>query len=372
MSRLIYVHKSLNAKLADQVDWNPKWKAKNPLLTEDLATDGWPDFFEGLLERGIVDHITVAIESARGMGRKDIGNLECYVIPNLAVLYDMIKPGDIFFMRGAYKWWIPFVTELNRRKHWIVFYSAGTRRNFWPQWDVVLYEYSKKPQGARGKLYLPFNKPINNKLFQYEEKPMYYDLCIGASKIYDTKQQWRFVDAALAYRKKYNKDIKCVMPGVIRQSKETMRMVEVIKDNKLHVDMPGYVTRPHLAKLFNMSRIFGHHCTGQNDRGPLEAMATGVPLLTLRDSGYCYAPWMTQDHQCCRIATRPESSVKLAEDIHKWLPLAEGKALRQYIAKYTARNNDLEFTYEQFEKLFDHIKATGQPNRAKLIRAFTT
>ncbi|MCK5317810.1 MAG: hypothetical protein KAJ55_07835 [Anaerolineales bacterium] len=369
MSRLIYIHKSLQSKQVGGYTWDPERVCKNQLLTVDFATDGYVDFLEGLLERNIIDEAMVVIETNPHAGRFDIGNIECYCMPNLDVLHDYLRPDDVLLMRGGYKWWIPFVDRMNKEQRWLIFYSAGTRRSFWPQWDVVIND-GVRPTVVRNKLYMPWNKPINNGLFQLKKGERIYDVCIGASKIYDTKQQWKVVDAVLAYREKYGEDLRCILPGAVRRGVETFRMLDLIKSHKLSVKMPGYVSREALADIFNQSKIFAHQCTGQSDRGPLEAMSTGVPLYALSDSGHCYTKWMTQDKEICRVRKSADSTLMAAE-LRRWISM-HSEERRMAVSFSANRHNNILFTYNQFAKLFECIKRIGKPDRARMIKEFMT
>lgn len=366
--RLIYVHKSLNSKQEGQYNWDPERICRNDLLTVDFATDGYVDFLEGLLERNVIDEAMVVIETNPYSGRYDIGNIEAYAMPNLAILHDHLRPDDVLLMRGGYKWWIPFVTRMNEEQRWLVFYSAGTRRNFWPQWDVIIND-GVRPTTVRGKLYMPWNKPINTKLFRLGKEKRIYDICIGASKIYDTKQQWKVIDAVAAYKKRYGVNLNCVIPGCIRRGPETFRMKDVIRKQKLSVTFPGYVSREQLAKIFNQSKIFAHQCTGQADRGPMEAMSTGVPLYALSNNG-CYPPWMVQNKETCMVRSHPDDDV-MARDLKLWLS-KHSEERRKQVAFYANRHNNIEFTYKNFTKLFECIKKIGKPNRARMIKEFMT
>ncbi len=369
MPRLIYVHKSLQSKQVGGYKWDPERVCKNELLTVDFATDGYVDFLEGLLERKIVDEVMVVIETNPYSGRFDIGNIECYCMPNLDVLHNYLRPDDVLLMRGGYKWWIPFVDRMNKEQRWLLFYSAGTRRSFWPQWDVIIND-GVRPTAVRGKLYMPWNKPINTQLFQLKKVKRIYDVCIGASKIYDTKQQWKVVDAVLAYREKYGEDLKCILPGAIRRGVETFRMLDLIKSHKLDVTMPGYVSREELADIFNQSKVFAHQCTGQSDRGPIEAMSTGVPLYALSDNGHCYTRWMIQNKEICLVRQSPDPGL-MATDLRRWTRY-HSEEQRMVVSFNANRHNSIFFTYNQFAKLFDCINKIGKPDRPRMIKEFMT
>lgn len=341
--RLVYIHKSLNAKLAAT---SPNWQdreAANHWLTVDFATDGHPIFLEALLDAGVVDEIIVVIESARGAGVRNLGRLKCMVMPSVKLLKDILQPNDILYWRGGYHWWIETLDEL--KDYWHIYYGAGTPRAHWPQWDIILYEGTKSLL-KRGKLYLPWNKPINSTLFSLsKDEQLSYDVCVGASKIFDIKQQFKTVDAVLEYRKMYGEELSCVMPGVYRRSTQTDRMYKMIETEGMKIAQPGYVDRSKLAQIFQRSRLMTHHASGLNDRCVLEAMACGTALLSLSDGGGRYPQWV-KDARSIAKSSEPKP---LAEAIRHTL---QNLPSRESIAKAFAENNNIEDTVQSFARLF--------------------
>jgi glycosyltransferase involved in cell wall biosynthesis len=335
-------------------------ETKNPLMTVDFATDGHPIFLEALLEKDVVDEILVVIESARYPGTMKLGNLNCLVIPSLHSLLPLMRPSDVIYWRGGYRWWIEPLEKL--KDHWHIYYGAGTPRGFWPQWDVILHE-GKASFTKAGKLYIPWNKPINTGLFKFEECDSPFDVMINASKIFDIKQQYKTIDAALAYRKRYGKDLSCVLPGVYRTSVETKRALQMAKAEKLSILQPGYVGREQLVELYHKSKIFTHHASGLNDRCVLEALSCGVALLSISEGSHRYPQWIKNVR-----ALAPDSSPDiLAQAIHH---LLENLPDRKSVANIFIKNNGMETTVDNFTKLFDAIKKIGKPDRAKLIKEF--
>ena len=355
MSRLVYIHKSLNARPASgDLSWLGQ-EAKSSWLTVDFATDGHPIFLEALLDAGVFDEIIVVIESARGAGKLQLGRLKCMVMPSVTLLKDILQPNDILYWRGGYRWWIETLDEL--KDYWHIYYGAGTPRAHWPQWDIVLYE-GTSPLSKREKLYLPWQKPINTTLFSpAEEERLSYDVCIGASKIFDIKQQWRTVDAVLEYRKMYDKDLCCVMPGVYRRSTQTNRIYRMIETEGMKVALPGYVDRSKLAQIYQRSRLFTHHASGLNDRCVLEAMACGTPLLSLSDGGGRYPPWVKDT----RFIAKGNEPKPLAEAIHQAL---HSLPTRESIAKAFAENNNIEDTVQYFARLIPLLTYPKDRNNA--------
>jgi glycosyltransferase involved in cell wall biosynthesis len=356
--RLIYIHKSLNSKPGtDATKWLQN-EAVNSWLTVDFATDGHPLLLEALLERGVVDEILVVIESARGAGLRDLGRLKCMVMPSVAILKDFLRPDDILYWRGGYRWWIEPLNDL--KDYWHIYYSAGTPRGFWPQWDIILHE--GKLMSKRGKLYLPWNKPINTEVFKpSEDARLSYDICIGASKIFDLKQQWRTVDAVLEYKKKYGKDLCCVIPGAYRRSTQTDRMFKMIEAEGMKVALPGYVDRSKLAQIYQRSRIFAHHASGLNDRCVLESMACGVALLSISDGGGRYPQWVRDTRSVAKSNTPSD----IADAIHQ---LLQTPTPRDLIAESVAKNNSIEETVQNFAWLIPLL--TYPKDREKLIKEY--
>jgi hypothetical protein len=67
------------------------------------------------------------------------------------------------------------------------------------------------------------------------------------------------------------------MPGGIRRSAQTTKMLERIDQGDYEIDEVGYVSRSEIVQLFNLSKIFLHlGAGGQNDRSVLEALSCGL------------------------------------------------------------------------------------------------
>ncbi len=355
--RLVYIHKSINAKLKWSGDVS-QLRTKNVWLTKDFATDGHPIFLEALLSKGVVDEILVVIESGVSPGALKIGNLDCLVLPNLKLWLHNLRPDDVLYWRGGYRWWWKLLEELPN--HWHLYYGAGTPRGGWPQWDVILWE-GKEAFEKRGKLYLPWNKPINTNIFKPVECERPYDVCIGASRIFDIKQQFKTIDALLEYRKQYGEDLNCVMPGAVRRSTQTTRVLELIKKEGLKVHLPGWLSRTELSEVFNQSKLMTHHASGLNDRCVLEALACGLPLLSISEGGGRYPQWV-KDVRLLAPASDPS---QLAQTIHDFLKLIPN---RETVYNAFNQHNNLSDTVDNLKKLFPLL--TYPKDRKRLVEEY--
>lgn len=256
--------------------WNPKGRAKNKYLEEGgLPTEGTYWMLKKMKQKGIVDDILLIIESSKHTGRFYLEKNLGFVIPHISCLDQLLRSDDVLFIRGGFRGWHDWLKS-KKGKHWLMLYGANTGREKWPFWDVILNDLDTKMEtDQKGRLWFPFRKPINPEIFKFEPQSILYDFCIGASYIHDKKGQWRFIEVL-----KHWKDNKprCIMPGAVRHSIKTNRAIKEAVE--LGVEMPGMVSRTKLNTILNRSKFFVHLGTsGQNDRGPLEAMRCGCRLV---------------------------------------------------------------------------------------------
>jgi glycosyltransferase involved in cell wall biosynthesis len=356
--RMIYIHKSLNAKLEGWDGNVHNVETKNILATVDFATDGHLLFLEALLEENVFSEILVIIESARQPGRLKIGNINIIVIPAIKPYMKSFRKDDVLYWRGGYDWWWALLDKLPG--NWHLYYGAGTPRAGWPQWDVILWE-GEQSITKRGKLYIPWSKPVNTDIFNFKPGNTPYDVMTSPSKIFDIKQQYKTIDAMKAYQKRYGKVLSVIMPGAYRSSRETSRVNRMIIAEKLPVYRPGYVPRDELAVLYNKTKLMTHHASGLNDRCVLEAMMCGVPLLSLSEGGGRYPKWV----KTMRVLAKGADPDNLAQAIHHML---NNLPDREEAAKAAAKHNSITPTVESFKKLVPLLR---QPkNRALLVKEY--
>jgi glycosyltransferase involved in cell wall biosynthesis len=363
MARLVYFHKSLNAQLKGFDGNPPPVETQNPLMTVDFATDGHPIFLEALLEHNVFSEILVIIESARQPGTYKIGNIDCLVISSLRPFLASLRPSDILYWRGGYHWWYKLLDSLP--DHWHMYYGAGTPRGSWPHWDIILTDSHELAFTKRGKLFIPWNKPINTNLFKYTKgyPSQPYDIMTAPSKIFDIKQQYRTIDAMKAYTKRYGKHLSVIMPGAYRASTQTSRMMKMIQSEKLPVYQPGWLSREDLAPYYHKTKIMTHHASGLNDRNVLEALACGVPLLSISEGGSRYPPWVKR----IRALSESPNPDHVAQAIHS---LLQDLPSREGIANAYLEHNSIEVGVKNLSRLIPLLEKHSPGERQKVIKEY--
>jgi len=296
-----------------------------------LPTEGYYWLLKRMLETGIVDEVSIIIDSGQKLNPVNyMSGLTGYVVPgieNTSVYND-----DIVWVRGGWKAWFPFLNRLHDEGRWLLFYGANTGRERWPFWDVIFDDLTGRDfvDGA-GRIHLDFRKPTNPEIFRPMNIEPKYDLCIGASHIHDKKGQWRGVQAAIAYKRIFGKNLKCVLPGAFRRGVKTNNIIADIRQHNLDIDLPGMVSRKKLVEILNSSKVFAHLGSGgQGDRGVMEAMRCGCPVMI----GFpqYHAPF-TYRSDLSYIAADPDHFETFAYEIDAQINQAT-KEKRRQIFKY--------------------------------------
>ena len=274
----------MSHKMADKGDYDLHYEPSGPCgdhYQKVFKDEGYFSLLRELKIRGIIENLYIFFESGQEPGIASwVSEANCQVIPNISLVEKYIDDDTIIFVRGGFRHWHNWLLQY-KNKNWLMVYAANTGREKWPWWDIVLNDLQLKSEiDSNDRYQFHFIKPINQTTF----KPHYminptYDLCIGASHIHDKKGQWRAVKVLMAYKKLFGIDLKAVMPGSYRRSEKTLNMLQ--NDLKeVDVICPGMLNRSDLCKLFNSCKLFMHlGAHGQNDRGPLEALACGTKII---------------------------------------------------------------------------------------------
>lgn len=360
--RLVYLYCSNGSADPDKI---PKWSetitSHDPFAAHFLD-EGFCYLFRQFIAKQLFDEILVVIESSRSPGSFHIGKgITGLVVPHIAKLNNFLRPDDIIWARGGWRSWFEPLKKWHDARHWLLFYRAASNRGAWPFWDIVLDDLIVEcNQDATGRFYYPINKPINPELFfpyQVPKSHNIYDLMIGASHIHDKKGQYKIIPILMEYRKKFDKDLKCVMPGSMKNGLGTSTIRDLACRFDLKIDFPGMVSRHDLNELYNCSRLFVHlGGAGQNDRGPLEAMACGTPVALFMEQ--YHAPDIRWNH-CTRSfhidADYPE---RAAQQIHYALSLIDDNWHRG-VLQYFHNTHDINTVIcPQFSALFNRIFQT--------------
>lgn len=241
----------------------------------DMQTDGHFPLMQALVKEGYVDSARLVLENGR------VGE---YHVCDGVTIYEYaggidaieLEPDEIVWVRGAWKSWIPWITR-HQDSHWIMYYGANAGHAPWPYWDVVLDDENGRSvwNEQTGRLYLDYRKPVHH-IFEAHRVDRKYDLCIGASHIYDRKGQYRVFNVMKEYYRRYGEKLNCVMPGCFYSHEQHTEAMRRELPNWPNVVMPGFVPREDLVNIYADSRIFIHQTdTGQGDRGPMEAGRCG-------------------------------------------------------------------------------------------------
>lgn len=262
--------------------WEPKTDCA-PEYHERFNAEGYFAMLQQLVDEDVIKNLKIFYESNKGPGLANWvkgKNVHCEVIPEIRFVEKYIEEDTIIWVRGGFKHWHDWLLQY-KGKNWLMLYAANTGREKWKWWDIIFDDICMTNfLDTHERYYFPFIKPIDDKFFSPDFSiKKKYDICIGASHIHDKKGQWRVVELLIEYHKKYGKHLSAVMPGAIRHGVETNKMISKLKD--LNVDFIGrHINRKELVQIFNESKIsifFGTH--GQNDRGPLESLSCGTPVI---------------------------------------------------------------------------------------------
>ena len=331
---------------------------------EQFAGEGYFALMQRLVDMKVITDLKIFYESNKGPGLAHWvkgKNVYCEVIPEIRFVHDYIDSDTILFVRGGFKHWYDFLLKY-KDQNWLMLYAANTGRERWLFWDVILNDLSEvELVDIHGRYWHYFLKPIDEETFYKEQaKNKHYDFCFGASHIHDKKGQWLAVNALKEYNIRYGA-LNAVMPGVPRRSANTTKMLNEVLPNVSHVFAPGHVNRNMLRGIFNQCKYFMHLGShGQNDRGPLEAMACGVPVI-LASPGY-HAPFLVRNSFL--MADRED-------------PVAVAMRMRDFILGYNSNLHNLtrklfvqESSFEdvvvpRFSKLLGMMSSTKPTLKAK-------
>jgi len=238
---------------------------------EQLKTDGHYGLIHELVRRGIIDSARIIMDNYAVDGVHVLEDQGGVTIESHHSL-DTVEPqaGDVIYVRAAWKPWIPWI-EKYLPDHWIMHYDANAGRKAWPYWDVELFDLNEENKiGQGGKLWWHYRKPISPEFKNLDlPEPSQFDVCVGASHIYDRKGQFRILPIAKKFKKLTGRDLKIVMPGCYySHERQTQAMRAEINDGKWpNIWMPGWLPRAEMVEVYNSAKFFyAATCGGQGDR----------------------------------------------------------------------------------------------------------
>lgn len=365
MKRLVYCYVSNGSAPPEvKVKWNPKDESHEPFV-KIFADEGFCYLFEMMLRKKVLDEVLIVIESSRSPGHYVMkNNMKILVVPHLSDLEPFLRPDDILWARGGWRSWFALLEKWHSLGRWLLFYRAASNRGAWPFWDIVLDDLREQcDQDTAGRFYYPINKPIHPALFYPTKTGQTFDLMVGSSHIHDKKGQYLILPILLEYRKQFGEDLKCVMPGSLRGGSNTRNIQQLIEKYKLDITMPGMVPRNVLRALYNDSSLYVHlGRSGQNDRGPLEALACGTPIMLMNEQ--FHDPVIHPANSPVSFHINGENPVLAARQIRALLLTNCDQAFRDKTAEFFSTACGLEeVVYPRFAALFNRLFATPHNQR---------
>jgi len=357
--KIVYLYMSQgSAPQNANVDWDPNTPCISR-YTDNMKYEGPSLMLSELKRTGVVDDVKIFYESNRGPGCADWGcGLHGWVCPQIKWANQFIDKDTIIYVRGGFRGWHELLTS-KKNINWLMAYTANTGRERWTFWDIILWDLNKNNNLDRhGRLWYHYVKPIDEKTFYPMNQDPFYDVCIGASHIHDKKGQWRVIDALILYKKKYGVNLKAIMPGFGIRGTQTRQIRTKIIDHRLDVTITGMLSKPDLCRtVYNRSKIgvfTGTH--GQGDRGPIEALACGMPVI-LGMKKY-HSPYVYDD----RVAAVPKSVHdigEIADLIHRFLKMRPNrKRVRSYFESHMGFK---EVCYPNIKFIFDFLRDNPKP-----------
>lgn len=374
--RLIFLYMSYGAaKEGTCQPWDKKCISGNRFVQNGgLPTEGYFHMLKRMKETKIIDDLIVFIESNRSPGKKTLDGIPVYVVPEIKYVEDFLQEGDVIFARGGFRSWHSFLVRMQTKGHWLLLYAANTGRARWKFWDIVFDDIQGKHWwDTKQRFFYNFKKPIAPDIFKPIRVERDFDVCIGASHIHDKKSQWKCIDALVDLKKQDQLDQrperKYVMPGGIKRGVHTNHIINKIKEAGLHVEMPGMVPRSELNEYYNRSKLFVYlGNSGQNDRGPLEAMSAGCPVML---GGVTrHSPVLWNNTIGCRIVADPNNPAVTAGEIREMVDLhTEGLRIHNNI--YFDNVSGMETVIlPEMEELFGIIRENRKPDVELLKLAY--
>lgn len=344
---------------------------KAAYFAERFREEGYCLLIEEMIKAGIIDSALAVIH-----GKKTTAVMESYligenftgkVVEDLDELNGLMVEDDVIFVRGGFKDWHDWVERKGRLNHWLLLYAANTGRARWKFWDIIFDDLGGRDHiDKTGRVFLDFRKPVNEKIFRPLQLSKIYDVCIGASRIHDRKGQWRAVEALAAFKQKFDKDLKAILPGPWARGVKSNKITETIAAHGLDVFISGPLSREELNVVFNMSSCFVHLGShGQGDRGPMEAMRAGTPVLI----GYpkYHSPWLVKDPVSSMVAKKPTDPIQTAVDISKLMSddQPERRGLCFNYQRFSAGIR--EVSIPRMKRIFDFIRDNPKKDRAGIL-----
>lgn len=358
--KVVFLFASNGAAAPGQIkSWKPDHPC-DPFYVQHHSKEGYMKMLGTLKNLGCISDLKIFYESNRGHGLAEFfPGVYGEVVPHIDFVSKYVDDDTIIFARGGFKGWHNWLVE-RKGKNWLVVYAANTGRERWDWWDVVLHDLEEiNTVDKCGRYWHYFLKPVDQDLFCRTEFNDRYDICIGANHIHDKKGQWKTIQAMSAYKDMFGENLRAILPGALRRGVETNNIPYLIKKNGLNVVMPGMVPRESMKEIYNSSRLFVHLTGhGQNDRGPLEAMSCGCPVVILTPSRHSPIVWKDKKVSTVIQKDNPNDvAIQLRHLLSSW---HDGK--RKDVEQYFKCESDFDdVILPRMEDLF-YLMANNPPN----------
>lgn len=339
-------------------NWNPRKFKCGKEYNERFRNEGYFKMLERLVDMGVIDDLKIFYESNMWPGMADWLPEEkafCAVVPNLDAVKKYIDKDTIIWVRGGFKSWHDWLLQY-KNKNWLILYDANTGRKKWDFWDVILDDINLNLfLDSKERLTAPFTKPIDNNFWLPMRNKDSFDICVGASHIYDKKGQWRIQGV----QENLSTDLKMILPGSFRRGTKTTPFFDYVHHNS-NILKPGYVNKNQLRKYFNKSKIavfLGQH--GQNDRGPLEALACGCKVIIGSKKYHSKELKKMQEH--VRFFDHPNDPIQIADEITRMIKEIDSESrikTRKRISEDFKREIGIKIACERFANLI--LLMTGE------------
>jgi len=371
LPRLIYWYVSDGARAEGiKVPWDVSRETANKYALS-IHNEGMFQLWDELVKKGIFSEAITFIDSMRGQHgtRQVTAHSKVISVPHMEDTLRLIREDDIFVIRGGFKPWYNVLNTLSGKGHWVLFYRANTNRGPWPFWDVVLNDLISAPLLEGNRLHFNFLKPVSEALFYPTfSKEKKWDILLNASHIHPKKGQHRAIRAAVEYRNRYGHNLKICLPGGFIRSWAQADILGNIHKYGLDVKVTGGVPREVLNCYMNMSKIYMHVGPGgQNDRGALEAMRVGLPIIISNPKAF--APFLYSDTRYSTYIPMEDSDAFLAECIQHRLKNYTF-SIHKEVSDYYNKNNGMRLAVARMTELFEHIFKIGKPDRIKLCKEY--
>jgi len=343
--------------------WNPNIPP-SPGFTEQggFVSEGTFFLLQRLKQEKIIDDFIVVMDSARGHGVTTYEGVKVYVVPEISQIDPYLKKDDVIWVRGGFRSWFNWIVRKKEQGHWVMLYAANTGRQRWTFWHVVLDDlHDSNRHDRHGRVFLKYRKPTNTSIFHPLDIDQVYDVCAGASYVHDKKGQWRVIESLIEYQRIYGKNLYCVLPGAFRHSTHSSQIRDKINTYHLDVKITGMLPRKQLAVVLNQSRLFVHlGSSGQNDRGPLEALHCGCPIVI--GSPSYHSPMVYNNESISFVPPDKNDFTAVAKDLHR-LVKRHNKKLRSEVIAHCRKEADLDSVIvPAFRRLFKVYKENPTPN----------